>query len=659
MISNTKFYLILCFLITLGHNSFSQKTNKRVAKADQAFALEEYYKAAELYKKAYEKTKSRSLKSEIIFKQAECYRLSGNIKRAENYYKRAIKAKYPDVIAILRYGDVLRMNQKYDEALEQYQKYVQLNPTDVRGEIGVKSCNYSIEWLSNPTRYKVELMPIINSRYSDFSPSFGNGDYSEIYFTSSRKGGFSDKIDDRTGESFTDIYLTKLDKKNKWSAPQIVGEPISGDGNEGSVALNFRGTTMYLTKCKVEKKKSLGCRIYISKRNGQLWSDPQPLQVKLDSNTSIGHPSISNDEKTLIFSSDMKGGYGGKDLWIVKKEKRNKWSKPVNLGPAVNTSANEMFPFLHEDGSLYFSSNGHIGMGGHDIFKTAPDENEAYSSVINLKFPVNSSSDDFGMIIESDGERGYFTSNRKGGKGSDDVYAFELPPLVIFAQGVVTDSKTGAILTDATIKFVASDGSEKDIKTDNSGAYKVRLKPLTSYEIIAFKNEFLKNIKTETTHGIENDKTILLDFELDPVKKEIILPRIEYDFAKFDLREKSKQDLDMLVTTLNDNPDVKIELKSHTDFIGSNIQNKRLSQKRADECVRYLTEKGISKSRITALGMGESEPYVIEQKDGNLKVGDVLTESYIKKMRFRKNRDKANQYNRRTTFKVLIEDTSK
>ena len=213
MITNTKFYFILCFFIFLGHNSFSQKTNKRVAKADQAFALEEYYKAAELYKKAYEKTKSRSLKSEIIFKQAECYRLSGNIKRAENYYKRAIKAKYPDVIAILRYGDVLRMNQKYDEALEQYQKYVQLNPTDVRGEIGVKSCNYSIEWLSNPTRYKVELMPIINSRYSDFSPSFGNGDYSEIYFTSSRKGGFSDKIDDRTGESFTDIYLTKLDKK--------------------------------------------------------------------------------------------------------------------------------------------------------------------------------------------------------------------------------------------------------------------------------------------------------------------------------------------------------------------------------------------------------------------------------------------------------------
>ena len=236
------------------------------------------------------------------------------------------------------------MNQKYDEALEQYKKYVQLNPTDIRGEIGVKSCNYSIEWLSNPTRYKVELMPIINSRYSDFSPSFGNGDYSEIYFTSSRKGGFSDKIDDRTGESFTDIYLTKLDKKNKWAAPQIVGEPISGDGNEGSVALNSRGTTMYLTKCKVEKKKSLGCRIYISKRNGQLWSDPQPLQIKLDSNTSIGHPSISNDEKTLIFSSDMKGGYGGKDLWIVKKEKRNKWSKPVNLGPAVNTSADEMFP---------------------------------------------------------------------------------------------------------------------------------------------------------------------------------------------------------------------------------------------------------------------------------------------------------------------------
>ena len=658
MTTNPKFNLILCFFIFLAHNSFSQKTNKRVSKADNAFALEEYYKAAELYKKAYEKTKSRSLKSEIIFKQAECYRLSGNIKRAENYYKRAIKAKYPDVIAILRYADVLRMNQKYDDAKEQYKKYIKLNPTDVRGEIGVKSCDYANEWLAKPTRYKVELMPIVNSRYSDFSPAFGNGDYTELYFTSSRKGGFSDKIDDRTGESFTDVYLTKLNKKNNWSAPQIVGEPISGSGNEGSVSLNKRGTTMYLTQCKVVKKKSTGCRIYVSKRNGQIWSAPQVLQIKLDSNASIGHPSISNDEKSLIFSSDMPGGYGGKDLWIVNKEKRNKWSAPINLGPAVNTSGDEMFPFLHEDGTLYFSSSGHIGMGGLDIFKSSVDENQAYSSVINLKHPMNSCSDDFGVIIESDGERGYFTSNRKDGKGSDDIYSFELPPLVIFAQGVITDSKTGAIVSNAKIKLIGSDGSEKDISSDNSGAYKTRLKPLTSYELIVFKENFLKNIKTETTHGIDSDKSIRIDFQLDPIKKEIVLPRIEYDFAKYELREKSIKDLDNLAETLKDNPDVKIELKSHTDYIGGKIQNKRLSQKRANECVRYLLEKGISKDRITALGMGESEPYVMDQKDGNLKLGDVLTEEYIKKMRFRKNRDKANQYNRRTTFKVLVEEIS-
>ena len=652
MIPNLKSIFLIFLLFFVSEDIFSQKSSKRVLKADKAFALEEYFKAADLYKKAYEKTKSRSLKSEIIFKQAECYRLSGNTKRAENYYKRAIKAKYPDVVVFLKYADVLMMNEKYEEALRQYKKYNELNPKDVKGQIGISSCNYSIQWIKNPSRYTVKpLSTIVNdNRYSDFSPAYGNGDYNELYFTSSRKGGFSDKIDDRTGESFTDVYLTKLNKKKQWTAPQIIGEPISGEGNEGSVALNFRGTTMYMTKCEVVKKKSLGCKIYISKRNGQVWSDPQTLQIKLDSITSIGHPAISKDENTLIFSSDMKGGYGGKDLWIVKKEKRNQWSKPKNLGPVINTPGNEMFPFLSEDGNLYFSSNYHIGMGGLDIFKSSIDEFGAYTSPINLKPPLNSSSDDFGIIIESKGENGFFTSSREG---SDDIFSFNLPPLIIHAQGVITDSKTGAILTNAEIKFVGSDGTEKSIKSDNAGSYKLRLNPLTSYEITAFKNDFLKNIKNETTVGIEEDKTVVIDFKLDPIKKEIILPRIEYDFAEFKLREKSIADLNNLILTLKENPNVRIELKSHTDYVGSNSQNQRLSQKRADKCLEYLVLNGINAERVISIGSGENEPYVMEFDDGKLKKGDVLSEEYIKNLKQKDSIKKANQYNRRTTFKVI------
>jgi len=634
----------------------AQKKSRKMVKADQAFTLEQYNKAAELYQKAYQSTKSRSIKSEIIFKQAECYRFSGNIKRAESYYKRAIKAKYPDVLVYLKYADMLRMNGNYEEAKDQYQKYIQLNPSDVTGEMGLKSCNYAISWLDNQTRYKVEIMPLVNSRFSDFSPSFGNGEYSEIYFTSSRNGGFSNKIDDRTGETFTDLYSSKLNKKGKWSVPEMLPEPINTEGNEGSVALNKRGTTMYFTKCDVQKKKALGCSIYVSNRKGKIWGPPTLLQIKVDSNTTLGHPTINEDESILIFSSDLSGGYGGKDLWIVKQQKRGKWSAPVNLGPAVNTKGDEMFPFLHSDGTLYFASTGHIGMGGFDIFKSLLDENDSYSSITNLKYPVNSSGDDFGMIIEKSGERGYLTSDRKGGKGGDDIYQFELPPLVLSMKGVVTDSKSGVILTNAKVILSSSEGVAIETKTDNTGSYNFKLDPLLSYEILVSSEGYLNKSLTETTVGIDENKVFIIDVVMDPVKKEIILPRIEYDFAKWNLRAKSISDLDMLAEALKDNPNVVIELKSHTDFIGNNKSNLWLSQKRADACVSYLVSIGIAPGQLVAVGSGENEPFVIEKNDGRFKEGDVLTESYINKIKFKKNKKKAHQYNRRTSFKVLRED---
>ena len=648
---------ISVFLFSLAQTEvYAQKKSRKMIKADKAFSLEQYVKAAELYKKAYQKTKIRAVKAEIIFKQAECYRMSGNIKRAESYYKRAIKAKYLDVVVYLRYADVLRMQDDLVEAKIQYTKYLEMNPMDVNGEMGLKSCDFAMKWKDLPTRYKVELMPLVNSRNSDYSPAFGNGEYTEMYFTSSRKGGLTDKIDDRTGEPFSDVYFTKINKKGKWSVPVVVAEPINTTGNEGSVALNKRGTVMYLTQCKVEKKKALGCGIYVSKRKGKLWGALQLLQIKVDSNTSIGHPALSEDETILIFSSDLSGGYGGKDLWISVKGKRNTWSDPVNLGPMVNTPGDEMFPFLHTDGTIYFSSNGHVGMGGLDIYKTSQDENGAYKLPVNLKSPVNSSADDFSMIIEKDGERGYLTSSRDGGKGGDDIYQFELPPLQLALKGIVTDSKTGAIMTGIKVQLIGNDGTANEVETDNTGTYEFILKPLTSYEIVVNTEGYLNKSVNETTVGIENNKVFVVDLSVDPVKKEVILPRIEYDFNKYDLRPQSIADLDLLAETLKDNLNVVIELKSHTDYVGSNAQNNKLSQQRADACVAYLISQGIDAGQLVAKGIGEKEPFVIETKDGRFKEGDVLTESYIKKIRFKKNKEKANQFNRRTSFKVLRED---
>lgn len=648
--------IFICLFIFSQSYVYSQNKSRVLKKADSAFDTEQYSKASELYKKAYKKTKDRGQKSEIIFKQAECYRMSGRLKQAQNFYKRAIKAKYTDVVVYLRYADVLRMLGDLDEAINQYSKYIQFNPTDVRGEMGLKSCDFALKWKDSPTRYKVQLMPFVNSRFSDFSPAFGNGDYSELFFTSTREGGVSNKIDDRTGESFVDVWFTKLDKKGSWSRPIVMQEPINTEGNEGSIYLNNRGTVMYLTQCKVEKKKALGCGIYVSERKGKSWGATQLLQLKVPDNTNLGHPALSEDENILIFSSDLAGGYGGKDLWLSVKEKRNRWSDPINLGPLVNTPGDEMFPFMASDGFLYFASNGHVGMGGLDIYKTSKDEYGAYILPVNLKSPVNSSGDDFGMIIEKNGERGYFTSNRSGGKGGDDIYQFELPAINLSVQGIVTDSKTGAIMTGVKVNLIGSNGTASEVKTDNAGKYTFKLEPLTSYEIIVEIKGYLTKIIRETTEGIEMDKIFLIDLVVTPEKKEIILPLITYDFNKFDLKAQAIKDLDKLADGLLDNNNVVIEILGHTDDVGSTIQNKKLSQQRADACIEYLVSKGVDSSQLVSKGMGESEPFVILEKDGRFNIGDVLTESYIKKISFKKNKEKANQYNRRTSFKIISED---
>ena len=652
-----RFFAIFIFLFSsIPSDTYAQSQSRKMRKAEEAFALENYSEAVDLYKKAYKKTKNRSLKAEIIFKQGECYRMSSKIKQAQLYYKRAIKSKYPDVIVYLRYADALRMLGELDEAINQYTKYIQLNPSDVKGEMGLKSCNFALKWRDKPTRYVVtsDTLKFVNSRFSDYSPAFGSSDYSEIYFTSTNKGGISDKIDSRTGESFSDVWSSKYNKKKKfWSRPVVMAEPINSTGNDGSVYVNKRGTVIYLTQCKVEKKKDLGCSIYISERRGKIWGSTQLLQLKIDSNATIGHPALNKDESIMIFSSDMSGGYGGKDLWATVKEKRNMWSEPVNLGPLVNTPGDEMFPFLSEDESIYFASDGHIGMGGFDIYKTSQDQNGAYLLPINLKVPINSSSDDFGMIIESNGERGFLTSNRKGGKGGDDIYQFALPALELSVQGVVTDAKTGAILTSTNVQLIGSDSSVDQVLTDNTGRYSFKLNPLTSYEIVVSKKDYLTNIERETTFGHELNKRFIVDVKLNPCKKEIILPLISYDFSKYALRAESKIDLDKLAESLLENPSIVIELKSHTDFVGSTFENKKLSQLRADACIDYLISKGISKKQLIAIGVGENEPFVIEEKDGRFKLGDVLTESYVKRIIFKKNREKANQYNRRTSFKVV------
>ena len=550
------------------------------------------------------------------------------------------------------------MQQKFDDAVEQYKKYQQLKPEDDRPSKGIESCAFAKEALDNPSRYEVDGLDITNSRANDFAPSFGNGDYDVLFFTSARDGGVGKGADGFTGQSYTDLWSVKRDRKGNWSKPVVFPDPMNTGAHEAATSLNKRGNEMYFTRCEESSKEKPvpTCEIYFSKKKGKGWTAPVLLPLPYDSISTFGHPCISQNGKLLYFASDMKGGFGGKDIWMVKKIKRDEWSEPINLGNQINTSGDELFPFIHSDGSLYFASNGHVGMGGMDIYKAEFDTEGTLLSISNMKSPINSPQDDFGIIFEGKDERGYFSSNRIGGKGGDDIYQFNLPSLTLTLSGIATDANTNGIVGGAIVSLMGTDGTTATTSTDHSGrdAFgKDVINEGVAYELTISKEGYLSTTANETTFGVRESQDFVLDISLEPTKKEIILPRIEYDFNSAQLREESKLALDALVAVLLDNPTVIIELRSHTDFRAGTEFNMILSQNRAQVCVDYMLSKGVEPLRIIPIGMGETEPYVMDRKDGRLKMGVVLDESYINSLRREKDREKAHQYNRRTDFKVL------
>ena len=619
--------------------------------ADLAFKSESYFSAIDLYKKAYTKEPSKSKKAEILFRIAECYRYIVDIKQAETWYKKAIKAKYPDPITYLHLANVLKSQEKYEEALEKYNSYLKEKPGDPVGKMGAESCKLAKEWIDNPTRHNVQNMVFLNSKQYDFSPTFADKKHKSIIFTSTREGSTGSTADDRTGENFSDLYYSQVDNKGKWSVPTLLNEEINSASNEGSAALNKRCNILYFTRCGYEKKKSLTCKILYAKKMGRKWAEPEDLQLGNDSIT-VGHPSVSKDDKYLFFASDMDGGQGGKDIWYVKYNKKTKaWSSPVNLGSEINTEWDEMFPYIRDDGTLYFASDGHPGLGGLDIFKAEKTGNDKWGNVENMKFPINSSGNDFGIIFEGKKEKGYLTSNRKGGKGGDDIWSFFVPPLIFTLQGTVTNLETKEPIPGAKLVMVGTDGSSVEIKTDDNGFYSFEEIPgthnryinaETTYNMVVSKEKFLNAKGQETTVGIEESTTFIHDFALQPFAEEIRFPAVLYAYDKYDLLPQSEDSLNFLYQTLVDNSNLVIELSAHTDSRGSNSYNQKLSQKRAESCVNYLISKGIPADRMVPVGYGETKL--------------LITDSQIAKLKTEEEKEAAHQKNRRTVFKILRDD---
>jgi peptidoglycan-associated lipoprotein len=661
------FLLVTAFFI-LFYSVDGYAQQRRAVKGDQAFELKQYSKALEHYKKAYSKANRKNKRegTRILFQTAMCYKYMKEPRRSEAFFRRAVRGNYPDPVAIYYLGEALMQNGKYDLALAQFKLYKEKAPDDWRGQHGIDAIEAAQFLLGNPGLYEVGQPRILNSRMDDFAPTFGDTRNSMIIFTSSRDGAIGKNKDSWTGNSFTSLFVSFLDRKGEWSTPVVLDEgPVNTEFNEGAPALNVSGTELYFTRCLSVPNVNMGCRIYVTQRAGANWSEPREVVLVSDSTISIGHPAVSMDDMRLYFVSDMPGGFGGKDIWYAERERPGgDFLNPKNLGPVVNTPGDEMFPSVREDGTLYFSSNGHPGLGGLDIFLTREVARE-WTKPENLGTPVNSAGDDFGITFRRGANSGFFSSNRvERGVRGDAIFTFELAPVIFTLQGTIRDDSTKTALSGAQIQLIGSDGSFSQAETNATGNYsfdQTIIKQNTNYQILVSKDKYFNVRGQETTVGIVRSRDFVNDFYLVPIPaRPIELPEILYEFARWELLPQYKDSLNGLINILEDNPGLIIELASHTDSRGTDDDNDVLSQRRAQSVVNYLIEQGIDQRRLVAKGYGKRVPKVIERNmtiNGyTFRAGTVINDAFIRTLPNETLREIVHQMNRRTEFRVISDD---
>lgn len=643
-------------IITLLSSAWSCKQVK-LEDADRKFAQGEYFVAADMYRKIYRKTsaKKRELRGDIALRMAESYRLINNPLRANSAYANAIRYKTNDSIVTLQYARSLQKAGEYKQAAQYYTEFLKLHPDNKFAQNGLEGSRLAPEWKAKPTLYTIKRIDLLNSNRGEFSPELLPPDYDQVYFTSNREGVTGDTISNITGAKLNDIFMSRKDESGNWMKPEHMESPVNTDGDEGVVSFSPQGTAMYYTQARADSASVSLPAIYVSYRSGGSWGAGTKIEInKRDTTSVFSHPAIDPSGNFLYFVSDMPGGYGGKDIWRASMV-GDLVEYVENLGPDINTAGDEMFPHVRNDSTFYFSSDGHVGMGGLDIYRADYNKITKRWTVENMKFPINSMADDFGITFEGEKESGFFSSNRNDAKGFDHIYSFAYPVITTIAEGYIVDTDD-EFITDATIRVVGRDGTNKRFQGKNDGTYKMDVSRGTNYVFLASAPNHLNTRMSLRTVDMERDSTYLVDFILTPINKPVVLENIFYDFDKATLRPESKEELDGLIALLNDNPNVTIELSAHTDRKGSVEYNEKLSQRRAESVVDYLIKAGIAKDRLVAVGKGKSTPKVVTKavikKYDFLKEGEVLTEEFIEQLT-PEQQEMADQINRRTEFKVL------
>lgn len=634
----------ICLLSTAYVQSQSSASiDLELQRAQRAFDTKRYNTSANLYKKLFTKVKGEEEQNKVLYMVAESYRLANNFKQAYNWYEKLVNTKYPDPQIIYSYGLLLKNYERYDEAARQFNDFLFEVPQHKQAKNELKACEMAAFWKANPEKYTITNLNPLNTVYSDYAPAVSG---KKLIWASSRPEATGNEIFEWTGQKCSDFFQAESGESG-WSKPMVLKGNVNTPFNEGAAWVDSIFGTLYFTQCNGTDGRGVSCKIFESHFINGHWSSP--LSIPINSDTfSVGHPVMTSDGKRMYFASNMPGGYGEKDIYMVEHNQMTEsWGRPVNLGPLVNTTEDDMYPSLDENGQLYFASKGHQGMGGLDLYKVLEDAGKI-TGVENLKSPINSGGDDFGITFIEQRFRSfgkplaYFTSNREGGMGDDDLYSISIKPFLFMVKGVVVDRESSQPLAQASVKLTDQDGKELFSGLSNAkGEFATEIPAQMMTALMLSKEKYFSSASIAISSvDLNKDSLLKLVIPLTPLPSqevEIVLEGIFYDLDKYDLRPASKVVLDSLVFILRNNPTLVIELASHTDSRAAADYNITLSQKRAQACVNYLIEKGIQRNRLVALGYGESH-LVNDCADGV----ECSEEEH--------------QQNRRTTIRVLRND---
>ena len=630
--------------------------DKNLKKGEKFLALGEYYDAADQFKQAYTKTpsKERASRGKIALKMARCYDKINSTPKAIAAYRNAVRYNQASIDDRLAYARLLLKNGEYKQAEKEFRILVDSLPDNVLARNGLKSAQLAPTWKKEGSRYKVKKMDVFNSRRDDYSPMLLGDEADQLYFTSTRNEAQGDELSGITGTKAGDIFLSEKDDKGKWSNPEAIASGLNTAYDEGACSFAPDGREMYLTQCVTDASAPRFAQIVTSSRSDAAWGKPNPLELTKDTLSTYAHPAVSPDGEWLYFVSDMPGGVGGYDIWRVRITAAG-LGGVENLGEPINTPGDEMFPTFRPNGDLYFSSNGHVGMGGLDVYIAKVDKKTRQYKVTHPGYPLNSEADDFGMTFEGPHNRGFFSSNRKDGRGYDHIYSFENPEIVTTMKGWVYEMD-GYELPAAQVTVVGNDGTYKKLPVKSDGSFTMPINTKVDYLVMASCKGFLNHKEELRVDSAKESKEYVLQFPLASITAPVLIDNIFYDFDKATLTPASTKSLDELVGLLKENPNVTIELSAHCDYKGNAEYNKRLSQRRAQSVVNYLIAHGIEKERLTPVGYGKERPKKVRKKLTEkypwLKEGDELTQEFILKQS-KEHQEICNQINRRTEFIVL------